>query len=63
MKCKWYNVCPLRWFESQGKLDDKWKNLYCEKDFKECQRYKCEENGIYHPNNLLPDGSINEGLK
>jgi hypothetical protein len=25
-----------------------------------CERYKLEERNIYHPDNLLPDGTINQ---
>ena len=59
MSCKWYAVCPLRRLEGQGKLDDKWANEYCttEDNWKNCKRYQLEEQGVSHPDNLLPDGS------
>ena len=57
MKCKWYYVCPLRNLEEQGRINNRWKKEYCEKDFEKCKRYKMEEKGIYHKDNLLPDGS------
>jgi hypothetical protein len=58
MTCKWYAVCPLRSWERQGKISDKWKNEYCstEKNWKLCKRYQMEEKGIPHAN-ILPDGS------
>ena len=30
MPCKWFGICPLRRFEGEGKLSDKWKRGYCE---------------------------------
>jgi len=59
MACKWYTVCPLRRFEAQGILDDKWTNEYCDSDnnWKNCKRYQMEDRGIPHPDHLLPDGS------
>lgn len=59
MTCKWFNSCPLRMFEKQGKLDCKWKNDYCDtKDnFKNCKRYQMVERGESHPDNLMPDGT------
>jgi len=58
MVCKWLNICPLRELEAQGKLDIKWKKEYCESEnnWKNCKRYQLEEKGIYHPNNMLPNG-------
>lgn len=63
MECKWINVCPLRRFEEQGKLEIKWKKEYCEKDYKECIRYKMEEKGQPHPDNMLPNGAIDQRLR
>ena len=63
MACKWIDSCPLRRFEEQGKLDDKWKKQYCERDFTKCKRYQMAEKGIYHSDNILPDGTINKKLK
>ncbi|MCD6111941.1 MAG: hypothetical protein J7J86_01590 [Bacteroidales bacterium] len=50
-----------RYFE-QGKLDEKWILNYCKGDWGKCIRYKMEEAGEYHPDNMLPDGSINKDL-
>ena len=63
MACKWLDSCPLRVFEEQGKLGDKWKKQYCEGDFIKCKRYQMEEKGISHPDNMLPDGTIDRELK
>ena len=61
-KCKWYYVCPIRRFETQGKLDGSWAGNYCMGDFKKCVRYHMEERGEWHPDNMLPDGTIDKRL-
>ena len=65
MVCKWYDLCPLRRFEKQGKLSGRWKNEYCktENNWKNCKRYQMEEKGIYHPDNMTPDGTIDKRLR
>ena len=63
MTCKWLNSCPLRIFEKQGRLDNKWKKQYCEKDYTKCKRYQMTEKGISHPDNMMPDGTIDKDLK
>lgn len=63
MACKWIDVCPLRRFEKQGKLDTKWRKQYCEGEFTKCKRYQMEEKGILHPDDMLPDGTIDKELK
>jgi len=64
MTCKWYSVCPLRRFEKQGKLDGVWAQNYCQSDsnWKNCKRYQLEEKGRYHPDNMLPNGRIDNEL-
>lgn len=61
-ECKWYQVCPLKWFYENGKLEEKWIELFCKGDWESCIRFQMEETGKYHPDNMLPDGSINEKL-
>ncbi|OQX54613.1 MAG: uracil-DNA glycosylase [Candidatus Omnitrophica bacterium 4484_213] len=61
-ECKWYPVCPMRKFYEQGKLDRKWIENYCMLSNPDCLRRKMEERGEYHPDNMLPDGSIDESL-
>jgi len=65
MACKWYTLCPLRRFEKLGLLDGSWKDHYCksESHWKDCKRYQLEEQGIDHPDNMLPDGRIDPALK
>ncbi|MBN1214707.1 MAG: uracil-DNA glycosylase [Candidatus Lokiarchaeota archaeon] len=60
--CKWYQLCPIKYFVEQGKLDRKWINEYCLIDNKKCIRYQLEESGKYHPCNMLPNGEIMEEL-
>jgi uracil-DNA glycosylase family 4 len=62
-ECKWYPVCPMKRFYETGILESKWVELYCKGDWKSCVRYKMEENGEYHPDWMLPDGSIAPELK
>ncbi len=62
-ECKWYPVCPMKRLYDNGILDRKWIELYCKSDWKSCIRYKMEENGETHPDWMLPDGSIDTGLK
>jgi len=61
--CKWYPVCPMIWFFKNGKLDEKWVNDYCFGDRTKCVRYEMEEDGKYHPDNMLPDEKIDERLQ
>ncbi len=61
-ECKWYSVCPLRTFYEQGKLDKSWIELYCKGAWLNCVRYQMEENGESHPDNMMPDGSIDDNL-
>lgn len=64
MTCKWYNICPLRRLEKEGKLADFWAQNYCKSagNWQHCKRYQLEEKGIYHPDNMLPDGRIDESI-
>ena len=61
--CKWYPVCPMKRFYEKGLLDKKWIELYCKGDWESCIRYQMEEKGQFHPDWMLPDGSLNEKLK
>ena len=62
---KWYELCPLRKFERQGKLSKKWENEYCktENNWINCRRYQMEEKGELHPDNMLPSGNIDKNLR
>ena len=61
-QCKWYLACPLKYFYDGGKLNKKWIDNYCKGDWQDCVRFYKEENGIYHPDNMLPNGEIDENL-
>ena len=60
--CKWFPTCPMKRYWEVGALDRKWIELYCRGDWDSCVRYHMEERGEYHPDWMLPDGSIDEGL-
>ena len=60
--CKHFQNCPMKKFYEAGKLDEKWIQNYCFKNGKNCVRYKLEEEEIYHPDNMLPNGEINKEL-
>lgn len=53
----------MKGYLEQGKLDKKWIDNYCKGNYHRCIRRKMEEEGEYHPDNMLPDGSIDKGLK
>jgi len=61
--CKWYDMCPLKRFYERKALDKQWVGNYCWGGYSSCVRYKMEENGVYHLDNMLPDGTIDEKLK
>lgn len=60
--CKWYSCCPIKEYSEAGKLERYWIEEYCLVSNKNCLRYKMEEKGEYHPDNMLPNGEIREGL-
>lgn len=61
-QCKWYLVCPINYYTKEGKIPDVWIKKYCLVGNKDCIRYQMEESGKYHPDNMLPDGTIDENL-
>ena len=60
--CKWYPVCPMKYFFESGKIEGRWIEEYCHGDWAACVRYRMEERGEPHPDNMLPDGTIDETL-
>ena len=60
--CKWFDFCPIKRFVEEGKLPKKWVEEYCFKGGKNCKRYEAEEKNIFHPDNMLPDGTLDEKL-
>ncbi|PIU64991.1 MAG: uracil-DNA glycosylase [Armatimonadetes bacterium CG07_land_8_20_14_0_80_40_9] len=62
-ECKWFQVCPMKIFYEQKRLDKRWIELYCKGDWKSCVRYNMEERGEPHSDYMLPDGTIDKKLK
>ena len=60
--CKWYYSCPIREYTQAGELARYWVENYCFVSNRNCVRYQMEENGEYHPDNMLPNGEIREDL-
>lgn len=60
--CNWFYACPLKRFYEQGRIDKKWIENYCKGDYSLCVRRKLEDEGVYHPDNMMPDGKIDESL-
>ena len=52
----------MKYFYENGKLDKKWIEKYCHGNLQDCVRFYKEENGIYHPDNMLPNGEIDKSL-
>ena len=50
-------------FLDMGVLDPRWTNTYCKGDFQPCVRYRMEERGEFHPDWMLPDGTLDEQLE
>ena len=61
--CYWFNFCPIKHFTEKNLIDKKWIENYCKSDYFRCVRRKMQERGEYHPNNMLPDGTIDEYLQ
>ncbi len=61
--CKWFPVCPMKYFYEAGKLDSKWIKNFCMQNYQQCVRFQKEEAGVYHSDDMLPDGSIDNNLK
>ena len=61
--CKWFSMCPLKKLYDEDMLEPKWIELYCKGLLSRCVRYQMEEKGSYHPDWMLPDGSLDENLK
>jgi hypothetical protein len=60
--CKWFPVCPMKFYWERGKVDKQWIDNYCKGDWLSCIRYQKEENHIPHPDNMLPDGTVDSSL-
>ena len=53
----------MKEYYEEGKIDEKWIEKYCKGDNKSCVRYKMEESGEPHPDNMLPNGETREDLE
>ncbi|BFN38038.1 MAG: hypothetical protein ACP5DQ_08625 [Bacteroidales bacterium] len=53
----------MKFYFEKGKIEKSWIQQYCRGDWEACVRYQKEEAGIYHPDNMMPDGHINTNLK
>lgn len=62
-QCKWYFVCPMKRYYEKELIGKKWIDNYCKGNWKNCIRYQKEENGEYHEDWMLPDGTLDESLK
>ncbi len=62
-KCKWYDCCPMKEYYERGLVADYWINNYCFGQFSKCSRYRLEEKGDWHPDWMLPDGSLDDRLR
>ena len=52
----------MKYYSEAGKIDKLWTKQYCHGEWKSCVRYQKEEAGIYHPDNMLPSGKIDNSL-
>lgn len=62
-QCKWFPVCPMKFYWEQGKLNEYWIDNYCHGNWEACIRYQKEEAGIYHPDNMFPNGEVDKNLE
>jgi len=60
--CHWFSVCPIRCYTEQDLIDKKWVEQYCKSEYWRCVRRKMQERGQYHPDNMMPDGTIDRRL-
>ncbi len=61
--CMWYEVCSIKEFIEEGRIDEKWEKEYCWGDSSKCVRKKMEEQGKYVPDNMMPDGTRDKSLE
>jgi len=52
----------MKYYYEMGKLSKKWVEGYCFCSNPDCVRKRLEEEGAYHPDNMLPNGSIDKNL-
>ncbi len=52
----------MKKYYEKGKINKIWIDDYCKGSWLNCIRYKMEEKSKYHPDWMMPDGSINKEL-
>jgi len=52
----------MKRFYENGQLAEKWVKNYCWSDHQDCVRYELAEKGRPHPDNMLPNGEIDQSL-
>ena len=57
-QCKRYWICPLKRYYENELIDKELIEKYCFDDWHICLRYQKEAAGVFHAENMLPDGSI-----
>ena len=62
-ECKWYALCPMKRFYESGRLESEWIVSYCMNRGRNCVRFRLEEQGHFHPDWMLPDGTLDVRLK
>jgi len=60
--CQWFSVCPIRRYTEQNLIDKKWVEEYCKSEYWRCVRRKMQKKCQYHPDNMMPDGTIDKRL-
>jgi DNA polymerase len=53
----------MRRFYKKGLLNKFWIDAYCLGNWHQCVRYQMEAQGRYHPDWMLPDGTLDPALK
>ena len=53
----------MKFYWEQGKIDKYWIDNYCHSNWEACIRYQKEEAGIYHPDNMLPNGTVDKNME
>ncbi len=48
--------CPMYELFSLAGTQGIWQSLYCDADYRRCERFRLAQDGIPVPKNLLPDG-------
>ncbi|MDD2352532.1 MAG: uracil-DNA glycosylase [Candidatus Caldatribacteriota bacterium] len=60
--CPWFYCCPIKVYVERQLIEKKWTEQYCKLKYWRCIRKKMQDKNQYHPDNMLPDGTINTQL-